>query len=273
MRSSPFIRAFFFLLLTLAIGITCAKEIDTKDINEYNFTTSNARDSSLNNGQKIKPLEEQDNQKEFLLALQLGGALTLLTWATIRSLHTREKKYVFFAVTLFLAIVRLLLNNQNNLTDLTLSAEEIYQLSPFLNLGTMMNGLYTVHLAASSQDIQAKRKYFIYTLFAAAIIAATLSLFIPRPLFIGVALTILVPFVTLVIHDLIHSAKNNQEGKQVLVLILLMLAVLVSTLSINLLSYIQASTAGAEDFKPFNPGLHVFVLSGILFIYGIPSNL
>lgn len=267
MSSSPLLRAFIFLLLTIAIGTTCAKDNNAKEINEYNLITSSQTDSTQNNLENTKRVEEKEIQKDTFLALQLGGAITLLTWASIRSLHTRDRKYIFFAITLILAILRLLLTQSNNLINLTLSAEQIYTINPFLNLGTMMNGLYTVHLAASAQDVQEKRKYFIYSAFLAAFIAATLSLIIPRPLFIGMAFTILIPFFTVVIHDLIQSVKNNQDGKQVLILILLLLGVLVSSFSVNLFTYIQGSLAGAEGYTPANPGLYVFVLAGVLFIY------
>jgi signal transduction histidine kinase len=261
------LRALLFVLLSLAIGITCAKENDTKEINEYNLTTQTISNPSLENLESDKKLGKQDKQKGLTPALQLGGALTILVWAIIRTLHTRQRKYIFFAFTIFFAIVRLLLTQPNDLTNIALSAEQIFILTPFLNLGTMINGLYTVHLATSTQETQDKRKFLIDSAYAAAFTAAVLSLFIPRPLFIGIALAILIPFVTLIIHDLIYSAKHNQEGRQVLVLILLTLGVLVSTLAINLFSYIQASMIGAQGFQPFNPGLFVFVLCGVLFIY------
>ena len=267
MSLTPILRALLFVLLSIAIGITCAKENDIKEVNEYNLTTNIADRLSVNDIENTKKLEEQERQREIFQALQLGGALTILVWATIRSLHTKEKKYTFFVITLIFAILRLLLTQPNNLTSISLTEEQIYILNPFLNLGTMINGLLTVHLAASTKENQEKRKYFIYSVYAAAVTASISSLLIPRPIFIGIALTILIPFVALIIYDLITLAKNNQQGKQVLILILLILGVLVSTLSINLFSYIQASMIGAQGYKPYNPGLFAFVLCGILFIY------
>jgi signal transduction histidine kinase len=269
MSSIRMFRTLLIALLTLAIGISWAKENETKEVHTYNLTTATASKTSLDS-LEIKPeSEKQDSQKSLVLALQLGGVFTILAWATIKSLHTRQKKYIFFAITIFFAIIRLLLTQPNDLIGVSLSAEQIYTLNPFLNLGTMINGLYTAHLATSTQETQEKRKYFIYTAYAAAFIAAISSLVIPRPLFIGIALTILIPFVSLVIYDLIYSVKQNKDGKQVLVLLVLTIGVIASTLSLNLFSYIQTSMAGAEGYQPFNPGLFVFILCGVLFIYMI----
>ena len=263
----PLSRAFLFLLLIIAIDITQAKEISTAEINTPLASTTAVITHSLNNSGNLNQFEPQVTQNGFAIALQLGVALTLITWAAIRALHTRQKIYIFFVATLGFATLRMALTQANALTNINLSPDQIYLLNPFLNLGTMVNGLYTVHLATTNQDKQTTRKSLFISLYALAITAAILSLYIPRPLFIAMALIIIVPTAGLIIYDLIYSLKNNQHKGVVLAIKYMILATLLITASINTISFIHGSMNSIEGVNPLNTGLFAFILCSILFIY------
>ena len=267
MSSSSLLRALLILLLSLAMGIACAEENSTAENNAYNLTTEAVVASSLNNSIEIDKLEKQDTQKVFSIALELGVALTLITWAVIRSFNTKQPIYIFFVATLSLATIRMLLIQGNILTNINLSDEQIYLLNPFLNLGTMINGLYTVHLATTDHATQEKRSTSFKLIYILATVAAVLSLFINRPIFIGMALIIVISTASLIIYDLIYSVKNNQEGGRVLALKYMILGVLFISLSINTVAYLHASMIGQVGNSPANTGLFSFILCGVLFIY------
>ena len=267
MSSSPILRTFLFVLLALAMGMTCAKENSTTDNIENNLTTDIVIASASNDSGLINKLEQHDIQKGFAIALELGVALTLITWGVIRSLNTRQPVYLFFVATLSLATLRMLLTQGNILTKIDLSNEQIYLLNPFLNLGTMVNGLYTVHLATTDDTTQEKRKSLFKLVYILAITTAILSLYAPRPLVIGTALVILVPTAASIIYDLIYSLKNNQDGRSVLVMKYITLGTLVITLCLNAISFFYASITGVEGITSFNTRLFSFILCGILFIY------
>ena len=111
------LRAFFSVLIFSAMGIACAETIEPHNL----------------------PLEHVT----YVLAFQLGAAFTLLLWATIRFIHVKRKIYFFSVVTLVFSIARVLVTQPNAFTvDLNLTAAQIYLLLPFLNLGTMVNGLF-----------------------------------------------------------------------------------------------------------------------------------
>jgi len=244
MSSSLIIRAFLFVLLSAAINFACANEFDNTTINKL------------------------EQHAGFALAFQLGGAFALVTWAVIRSLHTKQKIYIFFIATLTLAILRLILNQSALLSiNTNLTEEQIQILNPFLNLGTMINGLYTIHLATMSPDMQAKRKFIYYLIYALTIAIACTSLFISRPLFMAIALAVVVFTVAVIIYDLVHSIKNNQEGPRILTLKVLILGTLLTAMSINIISFIHASVNDLEGMNPANRGIFAFILCGILFVY------
>ena len=200
-------------------------------------------------------------------ALQLGAALTLLLWATIRFVHIRKKIYFFSLVTLGFSIARLLITQPNAFAaDLNITAAQIYLLMPFLNLGTMVNGLYTLHLATASEKIQSKRKYLFYVVFASAISIAILSLFTDRKLIIGIAITLLVTLVAIIVYDFIKSAKNKEDPKLIFVLRLLILFVLAVTFAINLFAFIFSSTHISQEFRLYNLPFFAFIVSGVLII-------
>ena len=267
MSSSSILRTLLFVLLSLAMGMACAKENSTPENTENNLTTNVAIASPLNNSGEINKIDQQDTQKVFLIALELGVAITLITWGVIRFLNTKEYIYIFFVATLSIATIRMLLVQGNFITNINLSDEQIHLLNPFLNLGTMINGLYTVHLATTDQTIQVKRSTTFKLIYILAITAAVSSLFINRPLFIGMALTIVVTTAAIIIYDLIYSVKNNQEGARVLALKYFILGMLLISISVNTVSFINASMNGLVGNSPSNTGLFAFILSGILFIY------
>lgn len=268
MSSSPMLRIFIFVLLSFAMSIPCAKESNGPELNANQLATAQIITSELQKADQPAKLENQDKEKGVWMALQLGVAFTLLTWAAIRSLHTRQKKYIFFVATLSFAILRLVLTQKNILiANVSLSAEQIYTLNPFLNLGTMINGLFTAHLASASQETQKKRRFLFNSAYITAIIAVILSLVIPRGLFIGLALIIIIPMATLIIYDLMRSLKNNQEGNHVLILRYIILGVILITIISNTTTYIYPTLNDRESLSPTNTGLFSFILCGILFIY------
>jgi hypothetical protein len=128
------LRAVFSVLIFSAMGIACAETIEPHNL----------------------PLEDVT----LVSAFQLGAAFTLLLWATIRFVHVKRKIYFFSVMTLVFSIARVLVTQPNAfIVDLNLTAAQIYLLLPFLNLGAMVNGLFTIHLATSTEKIQEQRKY------------------------------------------------------------------------------------------------------------------
>jgi len=265
MSSSHAIRAFLFLLLTLAMGITCAKEIGNAET--YHLTTTPVVSPNSDNSDNLNPLEPKNTEKGFAIALQLGVAITLITWAAIRALHTRQYIYIFFVATLGFATLRMMLTQGAGLLNISPSPEQIYLLSPFLNIGTMVNGLYTAHLATTCENIQKKRKSLFVLIYVLAISAAILSLLIPRPIFIGMALTIIMPTAFLIVYDLINSLKKKQDSNLVLAMKYIILAILCLTFLINTTTFLIAVINASELINPPNTGIFAFILCGILFIY------
>ena len=201
-------------------------------------------------------------------ALQLGAAFTLLLWAAIRFLHIRRKIYFFSLLTLVFSIARLLLTQPNAFTaDLSLTTSQIYQLMPFLNLGTMVSGLFTVHLATATEKIKSERKYLFYLVFAAAIIIAILSLFTDRKLITGIAISILVTLVAIIVYDFIKTARTSEDVKMVFTLRALILLVLAATFVINLFAFIFPSTNISQEIKAYNLPFFAFIVSGFLIIH------
>ncbi len=142
-------------------------------------------------------------------AFQSGAVFTLLIWCTIRLFHIKRKIYFFSAVTLIFSIARLLVTQPNAITaDLNLTAAQIYLLTPFLNLGTMMNGLFTVHLATATEKVQEQRKYLFYLAFAATLTNAILSLFIERQLIARISFSIVLSLLTIILRTFLDMSGN-----------------------------------------------------------------
>jgi signal transduction histidine kinase len=169
---------------------------------------------------------------------------------------------------LVFSIARLLLTQPNAFTaDLSLTTSQIYQLMPFLNLGTMVSGLFTVHLATATEKIQSERKYLFYLVFAAAIIIAILSLFTDRKLITGIAISILVTLVAIIVYDFIKTARTSEDVKMVFTLRALILLVLAATFVINLFAFIFPSTNISQEIKAYNLTFFAFIVSGFLIIH------
>ena len=210
------LRAFFSVLIFSAMGIACAETIEPHNL----------------------PLDHVT----YVSAFQLGAAFTLLLWATIRFIHVKKKIYFFSVLTLVFSIARVLVTQPNAFTvDLNLTAAQIYLLLPFLNLGTMVNGLFTIHLATSSEKIQEQRKYLFYLIFASALVIAILSPFTDRQLIAGIAISILVSLVIVIFYDFIKTAIKIEDAKPVFMLKLLILLVLAITFTVNLFTFILFS--------------------------------
>ena len=204
----------------------------------------------------------------YVSALQLGAAFTLLLWATIRFIHVKKKIYFFSVLTLVFSIARVLVTQPNAFTvDLNLTAAQIYLLLPFLNLGTMVNGLFTIHLATSSEKIQEQRKYLFYLIFASALVIAVLSPFTDRQLIAGIAISILVSLVIVIFYDFIKTAIKKEDAKPVFMLKLLILLVLAITFTVNLFTFIFSSDNIFHEFKAYNLPFFAFIVSGILIIH------
>ena len=201
-------------------------------------------------------------------ALQLGAACTLLLWAAIRFVHIRKKIYFFSLVTLIFSIARLLITQPNAfVADFNLTSAHIYLLMPFLNLGTMVNGLFTVHLATASEKTQDQRRSLFYLVFGSALIIAILSLFTDRKLITGIAISILVSLVVIIVYDFIKSAKNKDDPKLIFVLRLLILMVLAVTFAINLSSFIFSDVILFQEIRLYNLPFFAFIVSGALIIH------
>lgn len=204
----------------------------------------------------------------YVSAFQLGAAFTLLLWATIRFIHVKKKIYFFSVLTLVFSIARVLVTQPNAFTvDLNLTAAQIYLLLPFLNLGTMVNGLFTIHLATSSEKIQEQRKYLFYLIFASALVIAVLSPFTDRQLIAGIAISILVSLVIVIFYDFIKTAIKKEDAKPVFMLKLLILLVLAITFTVNLFTFIFSSVHIFHEFKAYNLPFFAFIVSGILIIH------
>jgi len=236
------LRAFFSVLIFSAMGIACAETIEPHNL----------------------PLDHVT----YVSAFQLGAAFTLLLWATIRFIHVKKKIYFFSVLTLVFSIARVLVTQPNAFTvDLNLTAAQIYLLLPFLNLGTMVNGLFTIHLATSSEKIQEQRKYLFYLIFASALVIAVLSPFTDRQLIAGIAISILVSLVIVIFYDFIKAAIKKEDAKPVFMLKLLILLVLAITFTVNLFTFIFSSVHIFHEFKAYNLPFFAFIVSGILIIH------
>ena len=175
------LRAIFSVLIFSATGLAWAETVSTQNI-------------ALNHAAQVT-------------TLQLGAACTLLLWAAIRFVHIRKKIYFFSLVTLIFSIARLLITQPNAfVADFKLTSAQIYLLMPFLNLGTMVNGLFTVHLATASEKTQDQRRSLFYLVFGSTLVIAILSLFTDRKLITGIAISILVTLVFIIVYDFIKSA-------------------------------------------------------------------
>ena len=236
------LRAFFSVLIFSAMGIACAETIEPHNL----------------------PLDHVT----YVSAFQLGAAFTLLLWATIRFIHVKKKIYFFSVLTLVFSIARVLVTQPNAFTvDLNLTAAQIYLLLPFLNLGTMVIGLFTIHLATSSEKIQEQRKYLFYLIFASALVIAVLSPFTDRQLIAGIAISILVSLVIVIFYDFIKTAIKKEDTKPVFMLKLLILLVLAITFTVNLFTFIFSSVHIFHEFKAYNLPFFAFIVSGILIIH------
>ena len=236
------LRAFFSVLIFSAMGIACAETIEPHNL----------------------PLDHVT----YVSAFQLGAAFTLLLWATIRFIHVKKKIYFFSVLTLVFSIARVLVTQPNAFTvDLNLTAAQIVLLLPFLNLGTMVNGLFTIHLATSSEKIQEQRKYLFYLIFASALVIAVLSPFTDRQLIAGIAISILVSLVIVIFYDFIKTAIKKEDAKPVFMLKLLILLVLAITFTVNLFTFIFSSVHIFHEFKAYNLPFFAFIVSGILIIH------
>jgi len=236
------LRAFFSVLIFSAMGIACAETIEPQNL----------------------PLDHVT----FVSAFQLGAAFTLLLWATIRFIHVKKKIYFFSVLTLVFSIARVLVTQPNAFTvDLNLTAAQIYLLLPFLNLGTMVSGLFTIHLATSTEKIQEQRKYLFYLIFASALVIAVLSAFTDRQIITGIAISILVALVVVIFYDFIKTAIKKEDTKPVFMLKLLILLVLAITFTVNLFTFIFSSVHIFHEFKAYNLPFFAFIVSGILIIH------
>ena len=236
------LRAFFSVLIFSAMGIACAETIEPHNL----------------------PLDHVT----FVSAFQLGAAFTLLLWATIRFIHVKKKIYFFSVLTLVFSIARVLVTQPNAITvDLNLTAAQIYLLLPFLNLGTMVSGLFTIHLATSTEKIQEQRKYLFYLIFASALVIAVLSAFTDRQIITGIAISILVALVVVIFYDFIKTAIKKEDTKPVFMLKLLILLVLAITFTVNLFTFIFSSVHIFHEFKAYNLPFFAFIVSGILIIH------
>ena len=242
MTRFSFARVIFSVLTFAAMGLACADTGDTQNI-PFNHASQVA-------------------------AFQLGAAFTLLIWATIRFVHVRRKIYGFSLITLVFSIARLLVTQPHAFpVELSLSAAQIYLLMPFLNLGTMVNGLYTVHLATATEKTQEQRKYLFYLVLVASCAIAILSLFTDRQLITGIAISLLVTLVAIIFYDFIRNAKNNSDPKLIFVLRILILLVLALTFAINLFAFIFSPVNIFQELKVYNLPFFAFIVSGILIIH------
>ena len=236
------LRAIFSVLIFSATGLAWAENVSTQNI-------------ALDHAAQVT-------------ALQLGAACTLLLWAAIRFVHIRKKIYFFSLVTLIFSIARLLITQPNAfVADFNLTSAQIYLLMPFLNLGTMVNGLFTVHLATASEKTQDQRRSLFYLVFGSTLVIAILSLFTDRKLITGIAISILVTLVFIIVYDFIKSAKNKDDPKLIFVLRLLILMVLAVTFAINLSSFIFSDVILFQEIRLYNLPFFAFIVSGALIIH------
>ena len=236
------LRAVFSVLIFSAMGLAWAETVSTQNI-------------ALDHAAQVT-------------TLQLGAACTLLLWAAIRFVHIRKKIYFFSLVTLIFSIARLLITQPNAfVADFKLTSAQIYLLMPFLNLGTMVNGLFTVHLATASEKTQDQRRSLFYLVFGSTLVIAILSLFTDRKLITGIAISILVTLVFIIVYDFIKSAKNKDDPKLIFVLRFLILMVLAVTFAINLSSFIFSDVILFQEIRLYNLPFFAFIVSGALIIH------
>lgn len=236
------LRAIFSVLIFSAMGLAWAETVSTQNI-------------ALDHAAQVT-------------TLQLSAACTLLLWAAIRFVHIRKKIYFFSLVTLIFSIARLLITQPNAfVADFKLTSAQIYLLMPFLNLGTMVNGLFTVHLATASEKTQDQRRSLFYLVFGSTLVIAILSLFTDRKLITGIAISILVTLVFIIVYDFIKSAKNKDDPKLIFVLRFLILMVLAVTFVINLSSFIFSDVILFQEIRLYNLPFFAFIVSGALIIH------
>lgn len=236
------LRAVFSVLIFSAMGLAWAETVSTQNI-------------ALDHAAQVT-------------TLQLSAACTLLLWAAIRFVHIRKKIYFFSLVTLIFSIARLLITQPNAfVADFKLTSAQIYLLMPFLNLGTMVNGLFTVHLATASEKTQDQRRSLFYLVFGSTLVLAILSLFTDRKLITGIAISILVTLVFIIVYDFIKSAKNKDDPKLIFVLRFLILMVLAVTFVINLSSFIFSDVILFQEIRLYNLPFFAFIVSGALIIH------
>ena len=131
----------------------------------------------------------------------------------------------------------------------------------------MVNGLFTIHLATASEKTQDQRRSLFHLVFGSALIIAILSLFTDRKLITGIAITILVTLIFIIVYDFIKSAKNKDDPKLIFVLRLLILMVLAVTFAINLSSFIFSDVILFQEIRLYNLPFFAFIVSGALIIH------
>ena len=121
--------------------------------------------------------------------------------------------------------------------------------------------------ATASEKTQDQRRSLFYLVFGSALIIAILSLFTDRKLITGIAITILVTLIFIIVYDFIKSAKNKDDPKLIFVLRLLILMVLAVTFAINLSSFIFSDVILFQEIRLYNLPFFAFIVSGALIIH------
>jgi len=151
--------------------------------------------------------------------------------------------------------------------NLSLTAQQIFLLIPFLNIGTMVNGLYTIHLATASEKIQDERKILFYSVFATTLSIAFLSLYLDRQLIQGIALPIIVSVLFIILYDFVRTTRQSKDARIIFVLRHLIVMVVATTCAINLFSYFFSASQIVQDLKVHNLAFFAFIAAGVLIIH------
>ena len=205
----------------------------------------------------------------FTTAFQLGILLTIFLWSIIKLAHEKDRLNMAIVLLVTFVIARILVFSPEPIFfNFELASEQINIIKPFLNLPIMTLGLYAIHLLTASKKASEKRAKFFIVTFMLATAYAILSIKIERSIIIKlIAVTILLPCLTIIFYDYIKLIKNKKEKSLILGLKFILIFTLVITAAITILNINNNRFILEEGYAPTNNIYFSFIISGVILIY------